>query len=33
MTKKVSTYNYDIEKDQLGSLLAETSSESLATAL
>jgi hypothetical protein len=33
MTKKVSTYNYDIEKDQLGSLLAETSSESLGTAL
>jgi hypothetical protein len=33
MTKKVSTYNYDIEKDQLGSLLTETTSESLATAL
>lgn len=33
MTKKVSTYNYDWEKDQVGSLLAETSAESTATAL
>jgi hypothetical protein len=33
MTKKVSTYNYDMEKDQLGSLLTETSAESTATAL
>jgi hypothetical protein len=33
MKKKVSTYNYDIERDQLGSLLTETTAESTATAL
>jgi hypothetical protein len=33
MTKKVSTYNYDMERDQMGSLLTETSAESTATAL
>ncbi len=33
MTKKVSTYHYDWDKDQIGSLLTETAAESTATAL
>jgi hypothetical protein len=33
MTKKVSTYNYDVDKDQLGSLLTETTAEATSTAL
>lgn len=33
LTKKVSTYTYDLERDQVGSLLTETSSESIATML